>query len=500
MPRWVRRWRHGGVRPSASLGRAAHRRDGVVAGRTGGILFTMAGALALVTVPFVGAAETGRLVAVLALFTAISVALIALPWGRLPPLAPIAIPIIGHAYFRIGEWLVPGITGQFAPFLMLPYVYAGLFLRQGTCLALAPLTALVVWTMPSSRDVDVALVVAVGVLTGELLAHVARRDRRSRQRLDAVLHATRELVAATETADAAHTLRDHTARLLHGDVIRVHLTAWDTDLDADRQATTAIHPSTGVGKVMSSGASLFVADARTSPLVSPDLVHQERCRSVLFVPLVGARAPIGALVIGWRRPRRRMNQLDHEVLELLAADAGRVLERIARTEEMESRSLTDALCGIGNRRRWEERIGRLEPGDAVVIVDVDHFKAVNDTRGHPYGDAVLQALAAVLAAAARSGDDVCRIGGDEFGVVLAGSGPEGARRYLDRVTTLWEGTGETTGFSSGQAVVADDADAADADETIRAADQALYRAKSARGPGRARSANDALDRPGSPRQ
>ncbi|MDY7105285.1 MAG: diguanylate cyclase [Actinomycetota bacterium] len=470
------------ARPEPGL-RTATDHDRTLAGRAGGAFFAAAGVLGLVASPFLGTWDAPQFVASNAVLAVISVSLLVAPWARLPPQTLFVIPVIGHAFFWTADALLPGNAQHFAPFLMLPHVYAGTFLRRGSSLALAPLSALAVSTIPPIRNLDTALFIALCVLVGELLAHVAHRARQSRYRVDAVLRATRELADAPDTAHAVEFLRHHAGRLLGGDVVSVHLADPTTPGVLDKNGTEerwrmhADGEPSGVGEVMDSGSTLFVPHALRSPVVSLRHLRASGCRSVLYVPLPGARAPIGALVIAWRRTRRRVSELDLEVVELLSADAGRVFERIARAEEMETRSLSDPLCGTGNRRRWEQRIDRLEPDDVVVIVDVDHFKTVNDTKGHPYGDAVLQALAAVLTAAARTGDDVCRIGGDEFGVVLAACGAAGARRYLDRVTTLWQGTGENTGFSHGHAVVTEGAAAV---ETVRAADQALYRAKATR--------------------
>jgi hypothetical protein len=73
---------------------------------------------------------------------------------------------------------------------MLPHVYAGTFLRRGTCVALAPLSALIVLTIPSIRNVDMALFIALCVVVGELLAHLSHRGRRNRYRVDAQLPGT----------------------------------------------------------------------------------------------------------------------------------------------------------------------------------------------------------------------------------------------------------------------------------------------------------------------
>jgi len=110
-------------------------------------------------------------------------------------------------------------------------------------------------------------------------------------------------------------------------------------------------------------------------------------------------------------------------------DARRLAERLARMEsERRYQALHDALTGVGNRRRFSEELRADQTDTAMVLVDVDGFKEVNDTFGHPVGDAVLCALAERLTALVDPADAVCRLGGDEFAVVLRG--PDAAQRSL----------------------------------------------------------------------
>lgn len=102
-------------------------------------------------------------------------------------------------------------------------------------------------------------------------------------------------------------------------------------------------------------------------------------------------------------------------------------------------SLTDALTGIPNRRsildlleREVARTRRHGPPLCVALLDLDHFKKVNDTHGHPTGDKVLQEAARVLRDAIRSCDAIGRYGGKELMIVLPDSAPEGAALVLER--------------------------------------------------------------------
>ena len=135
----------------------------------------------------------------------------------------------------------------------------------------------------------------------------------------------------------------------------------------------------------------------------------------------------------------------------------------------------DPLTGVGNRRHGAALLDALAPGDAVLVVDVDRFKAVNDAYGHGAGDRVLASLGAHLRAALRDADAVARWGGEEFLVVLRGPDPQ-ARATAERLLEGWRTGGHRTTFSAGVAThVAGRSPTA----TLEAADRALYAAKAA---------------------
>ncbi|GLY00284.1 GGDEF domain-containing protein [Actinoplanes sp. NBRC 101535] len=163
---------------------------------------------------------------------------------------------------------------------------------------------------------------------------------------------------------------------------------------------------------------------------------------------------------------------------------------------LEQQATSDALTGAANRRAYDAELARVVAeaaagGDpvALVTVDVDHFKEVNDTWGHAVGDQALQQVADTLTSAAAGHEHlVARLGGDEFAVLLR-AGPAAALRYAEQARAdLAAGTGLPSGpprLSIGIAVLPDHA--ATADELQRAADAALYEAKAA-GRGRSRLA------------
>jgi diguanylate cyclase (GGDEF)-like protein len=145
-----------------------------------------------------------------------------------------------------------------------------------------------------------------------------------------------------------------------------------------------------------------------------------------------------------------------------------------------------------NRRAWMSRATiemavsvRYRHPVAVLMIDLDHFKQINDTRGHPFGDLVLQELAGIMKATARDTDAVARLGGDEFVVVLPDTGWQGALTFAERMRRKVDdfSFGATTAamkitISVGVAL-ARGTDPISPEMLLQEADRSLYKAKSA---------------------
>ena len=161
-----------------------------------------------------------------------------------------------------------------------------------------------------------------------------------------------------------------------------------------------------------------------------------------------------------------------------------VSERKRSHEEITHLAHHDALTGLANRVLFQERLREaLAAADsaAVMLIDLDHFKEVNDTLGHPFGDALLQELARHLKAVGRSGDTIARLGGDEFAIILAPfpgvqEATSIARRVIAAISApqIIEGRQVRVGASAGIAVAEGTTDPS---AILRNADIALYAAK-----------------------
>ncbi len=157
-----------------------------------------------------------------------------------------------------------------------------------------------------------------------------------------------------------------------------------------------------------------------------------------------------------------------EVVAWRTADQARVRGELSAFAEK------DALTGLDNRRALDARLVQPEPQTATIMIDIDHFKVLNDTFGHLEGDRVLADFAHVLAAVLRNGDRAFRYGGEEFVVIAPRTGLAGAQRLLGRVRKAWEVAHPEVTFSAGAAVWHEGESSQD---VLGRADAALYRAK-----------------------
>jgi two-component system cell cycle response regulator len=157
------------------------------------------------------------------------------------------------------------------------------------------------------------------------------------------------------------------------------------------------------------------------------------------------------------------------------------IEAVMRRADLGRR---DALTGLSNRRTFDEHLDSMLAQErktgqafALVIFDIDHFKSINDTQGHPEGDRVLQDVARIAARQLRAGEQIFRIGGEEFGIVIPGDGKTGVR-VAERVRAAVQDEPREPRLPTLSAGVASfPHDATTREALFQAADLALYAAK-----------------------
>ena len=207
-------------------------------------------------------------------------------------------------------------------------------------------------------------------------------------------------------------------------------------------------------------------------------------RSGLALPIRADGTPVGTLS-AFARTGEHLADAQLDDLERLAFRAGPALENAHRFMEARALADLDSLTGLHNRRYFHETLAR-EVGRArrygrqlaLIVFDLDDFKAINDRIGHLSGDAVLAEVAARMMSVVRAADVACRVGGDEFGIVLPESTGSDAELLASRishgVSSKPLGKAGTLFISAG---VAELREGDDPVELFERADQALYRAK-----------------------
>jgi diguanylate cyclase (GGDEF)-like protein len=178
---------------------------------------------------------------------------------------------------------------------------------------------------------------------------------------------------------------------------------------------------------------------RRNQLVFNRKVSLKQMRSVLVFPLIVGDNAIGTFVMASQTPDL-FTEDQREMLGVICNQMAVSIQNGMMVRKLEELATTDGLTGLSNHRTFQERLtemmaraersGRLV---SLVLCDIDHFKSVNDTHGHPVGDTVLKRVAQVLASSVRAIDVVARYGGEEFAVVLEETDMNGALLLAERI-------------------------------------------------------------------
>jgi diguanylate cyclase (GGDEF)-like protein len=267
----------------------------------------------------------------------------------------------------------------------------------------------------------------------ELSASLARAQEENRRTrflgelsgsidLDEVLARTLEAARAIDGADAA------LVSIQESGDRPVVATAGLSAEDAKRQVVSG--PPTG-----HEARAVSIAYQYPASLEAEDLVH-----SGLAVPVPGEAGPTGFIAIYSRSRSHRFEEAAIRELEELSQRAGPAIENARRFREARQLADLDALTGLHNRRYFHEtlarevaRAHRYDRQLALIVLDIDDFKAINDRIGHLAGDGVLAETADRVREAVRSADVACRVGGDEFAVILPESSTDDADQLYHRL-------------------------------------------------------------------
>lgn len=339
---------------------------------------------------------------------------------------------------------------------------------------------------------DIALAFLAAVVTAGFAAVNERELRRRRYDLEALAQFALDLDRADHPADVARCLLDAVADAYgFSPSIVVHC---ESEGRCRVIAACGVNPH---GRLMAPVEVPELQAAVQRPGVTL-LAHRETdgdaalaCfedhADLVIVPLRGRHGtPAGALVVQVGVHVGRIERRLTGMLERFASHASLALENTLLLAEVRSLALTDPLTGVANRRELDHtidrQVGRVRRGAgtlALLMLDLDHFKLLNDTHGHQAGDEVLRRTARAVEQELRAGDLVGRYGGEEFAVVMAGRRPEELAGVAERIRVAIARMAGPAPVTVSIGVAWAPAHGLTRATLTKAADDALYSAKSA---------------------
>lgn len=410
------------------------------------------------------------------------------PWARVPRRLQLSLPL----YAVVLAVFLPGMINADPtlgyPFLFLVFVWLAVSTNYAYVLGSFALSSALVATamgFENSIEGDQILVAVdtlfVALVVGLVLAFTMQRLQRARGMAKAQRKAMEVLIAAVEelatelTTDGVGShVAQYAADLLGARWARVVL------LDAEAEVLLrydcgdcpdghgAWEMPTVVWEDVRRGATLVTA------ATEPDCWgNVEGVGSVLWAPLRGTGDPLGVVAIGLEQQPVDVGDFARSTIRALASQGALAFERVRLTLSLLDQTMRDELTGVGNRRHAMGLLSRVSEDDGVMVLDLDHFKEVNDTLGHDRGDELLVQLAGYLGEALRDQDAVARYGGDEFLAILWGVGDK-ADEVTQRLVEGWRRRTPMASLSVGVAVHESECSA---NETFQRADMALYEAK-----------------------
>lgn len=210
--------------------------------------------------------------------------------------------------------------------------------------------------------------------------------------------------------------------------------------------------------------------------------------SVFALPMLYEKDLLGILTF-LSEKTNALNPYQIELLEVLGNQASTSIANARFHAEIERLAITDGLTGLFNHRHFQERLSqefsRLERFSeplSILILDIDHFKEINDTYGHPVGDSVLKGVADVIKKTIRNIDIPARYGGEEFAVIILGTGSHGALNMAERLrkavmNRTFSAENKTFKVTISIGISTCPNDGKRKEELIEKADKALYQAK-----------------------
>ncbi|MGN6256164.1 MAG: diguanylate cyclase domain-containing protein [Solirubrobacterales bacterium] len=301
--------------------------------------------------------------------------------------------------------------------------------------------------------------------------------------LDSLLGAVQELSLARSVEDVQRVVRRAARQLAAADGATFVLRDEDRCFYADEDAIAPLwkgqrFPLSACisGWAMLNRQSVAIEDIYADPRIPHDAYRPTFVKSLVMVPIRRVD-PLGAIGIYWAE-RHQPTKREIGLAQALADSTAVAMEHVRVLGELKEAAAlaeTDPLTDLPNRRAWDEvlasALGSGIRQACVALVDIDHFKAYNDSEGHQAGDELLREAAAAWRRELRAGDILARYGGDEFAVLMPECDTDKGRGICERLCEALPG-GKTSSIG-----VARWTGPEDAESLLARADHALYEAK-----------------------
>lgn|GEM_PF-564848 len=447
-------------------------------------------ALVLALLPSMSS-DLSMLTAAALLTTIVIAAALLVPWVRLPAWCQATIPLSFFAVVALLRQSGGGAISGYSPLVMLPILWLAIYgsrtqFRLG--IAATAVTFVVPQILvgpplyPDTGWRGSVIWVTIGLLAGSATQELVTQSRHRSADLAALGAITRALSANSDPRPELCAA----AQLVTGAAFTV---LFEPHLDGTLVATAGtdgvnvglrFDPRThscATAQAWRTGTRIYLADAAVDPH-SSKLAEHTKARALLCQPVTRHGRTTAVLVVGFSESHQHAPASALYLVELLAAEIGAAIDRADMVALLAAQSRRDSLTGAANRRSWDEEMNR-ELARAyrsgapltVVIIDIDHFKAYNDTHGHAAGDVLLKDLVTAIRAELRTGDVIARWGGEEFTLALHDCDLQKAQTIASRLLNVVP-SGQTVSIGLAQARAQDTPQA-----LIERADTALYTAK-----------------------
>jgi diguanylate cyclase (GGDEF)-like protein len=347
---------------------------------------------------------------------------------------------------------------------------------------------------------NLAAVAIENALQYEVLESQGKRLERQISAHEHLLTVSESLLTTLDQKVVFRAIDDQLRRLVAYDTLSIDRVDWqsrtlkaiyarDDAYGAEVMLSMTVAVGQGLcGWVAEHDEAILVNDVLSDPrgVVIPGTAADEPQASIV-VPLTVQQRVLGVLSID-RLGGRHFGDEDFHLVKVFASQAAIAIQNAELYERIQRRAITDSLTGLYNHGHFQETLGReiarcerYRESVSLIMLDLDHFKEVNDRYGHPSGDRVLRRVADALVSCSREADYVARYGGEEFVLLLPGTTREDACNLAERVRieirSISAGVDDNSYLAVSLGVADYPACAQDGDSLLAAADAALLWAK-----------------------